>query len=591
MRAGTHSCRMGMLSACLMGGAILCAQQPTGIQKEDGVYTLHEGTHLVLLDVTVMDNHGHPVTGLTKDDFKLLEDGQPQTIKFFEEHTPVDPAEIARQKAAATASQPPNTFTNYEPFTGRPVTVLLLNELFFLPERDFNPQFPQLSPLRQRMIEAVQNAPPDTPFAVYLLDSELRLVQPVTTNRTLLLTRIEALWRNPQFGSERLINPKARLDYRGLPPVEDIPIRRSIMSDAMHHLASSLKTEPGRKNLYVFTGGFQCTVVGSPELCPDLPFPRDSMDYLCGLMDTLEQGRMSIYRYYPMGGTVYGFGCSTSTDLGASPNYYTLYYTPANADWNGKYRATTVSVADNRLRLTYRRGYYGTPQNAEAHYFTKAPAPAPVAPAFGGPAITGTTVAMGTVDAASPNPGAPEAGSPSAGDAEAKPTQQTQLHRRGSESPGTRATRAAPNPAAAVFTVQVVPSDTTVVPASAKRAADKQKQEYRELTLHFSMPASEVKVVQSDTGQYTARLEMSAVGYADGRLAPSNETEGVQVIVNFNGAADPRIAKSTITATLTLNILEHGKSRWLSVSVQDLATGQAGNMVIPMEQIKMPPAQ
>jgi VWFA-related protein len=593
MQAAIDACRIGILFACLMGGAVLCAQQTEAIQKENGVYTLHADTHLVLLDVTVMDKQGHPVAGLTKDDFKLQEDGQPQTIKFFEEHAPVDPAEIARQKAAAIAGQPPNTFTNYEPFTGRPVTVLLLNELFTLPLRDFNPLHPELSPLRQRMIETVQSAPPDTPFAIYLLDSELRLVQPVTTDRALLLARINVLWKTPQFGSERMINPT------GLPPEADIPVRRRFTSDAMRQLASSLKAQPGRKNLFVFTGGFHCSVVGPgteflPD-CPDIPFPNDSMDYLCGLMDTLEQGRMSIYRVYPMPGEVgYGFGCSASADLGSSANYYTLYYTPTNGDWNGKYRATTVEVADKKgLHLTYRKGYYGTPENAEAHYYTaKGPTAAPVAPGSGGtgsngPTIAATTVAPATADSESLGTGAPEARS----------TQQILLRRRGAESLGTGAAPAAPTPTAAVFSVQVIPADTTVVPAIAARATDKEKQtqkqeqEYRQLMLRLSMPASEFKVMPSDSGQYVARLQISAVGYAGGRLASSNGSQAVQMVVNFNGAADPRIATSTITATLTLNVLEHDKSRWLLVIVRDMATGQSGSLVIPMEQVKMPGKQ
>jgi len=159
MQAGIYSCHVGMLFACLISGAVLCAQQPMSIQSENGVYTLHADTHLGLLDVVVTDKHGHPVAGLTKGDFKLLEDGQPQTIKFFEEHAPADPAEIARQRAAAKAALPPNTFTNYEPFTGRPVTVLLLNQLF--PLRGYD-----LDPLHQRMLDTVQNAPPGTPFAI-----------------------------------------------------------------------------------------------------------------------------------------------------------------------------------------------------------------------------------------------------------------------------------------------------------------------------------------------------------------------------------------------------------------------------------------
>jgi hypothetical protein len=217
MQAGIDSRGAGTLSACLMVGAVLCAQQPAAIQSEDGVYTLHADTHLVLLDVTVTDTQGHPVAGLTKNDFRLLEDGQPQTIKFFEEHAPVgpaeiakekaaalaaqtkffeeqdapvDPAETARQKAAAIAGQQLNTFTNYEPFTGRPPTVLLLNELF--PVAMNVDDHPILQPLWQRrldekesnplyklMLDTVQNASPGTPFAVYLLDS--LILEPVRT--------------------------------------------------------------------------------------------------------------------------------------------------------------------------------------------------------------------------------------------------------------------------------------------------------------------------------------------------------------------------------------------------------------------------
>ena len=314
MPASIYSCRIGILLACLICGTVLGAQQPASIQSKDGVYTLHADTHLVLLDVTVTDNHGHPVSGLTKDDFKLQEDGQPQTIKFFEEHAPVDPAEIARQKAAALAGQPPNTFTNYEPFSGRPVTVLLLNELY--------PLTMSLALLHQRMLDTVQNVPPDTPFAVYLLDSELRLMQPVTTDRALVLARINEIWKTPHFGSEKLINPteyaahpdrykapssgesvddlptqitaprvpRAEIGY-SFPPAEDIPVRRRITSDAMRQLASSLKGVPGRKDLFAFTGAFQCSVVGGVSvLCPEIPFPNDSKNYLCGLMDSARAG-------------------------------------------------------------------------------------------------------------------------------------------------------------------------------------------------------------------------------------------------------------------------------------------------------------
>jgi hypothetical protein len=232
-----------------------------------------------------------------------------------------------------------------------------------------------------------------------------------------------------------------------------------------------------------------------------------------------------------------------------------------------------VEVADKELHLAYRKGYYGTPENVDVHYYTpRGTAPAPVVPASGDQTITATAVAGETVSSESLDTSAPEAAP--------NPANQI-LHRREGE---VVAAKTAPNPASSVFSVQVIPADAPSVDS-------KTKQEYRQLTLLFSIPASEFKVMPSDAGQYAARLLLSAVGYAGGRLASSNGSQAVQMEVNFNGAGDPRIAASTITAKLTLNILEHDKSRWLLVTVRDLATGQLGSMVIPMEQVKMPGAK
>ena len=39
-------------------------------------------------------------------------------------------------------------------------------------------------------------------------------------------------------------------------------------------------------------------------------------------------------------------------------DYYTLAYTPANRDWNGRYRKIEVKASLKGARLTFRRGYY-----------------------------------------------------------------------------------------------------------------------------------------------------------------------------------------------------------------------------------------
>jgi VWFA-related protein len=54
-------------------------------QQPSGTPTIKVTSALVFLDVTVLDKKGHPiVSGLTKDDFTITEDKEPQTIVSFE---------------------------------------------------------------------------------------------------------------------------------------------------------------------------------------------------------------------------------------------------------------------------------------------------------------------------------------------------------------------------------------------------------------------------------------------------------------------------------------------------------------------------
>ena len=53
---------------------LLAGQQPT---------TFRAGIDLVNIGVTVTDNKGNLVTGLTAEDFLVIEDGRPQTVRYF----------------------------------------------------------------------------------------------------------------------------------------------------------------------------------------------------------------------------------------------------------------------------------------------------------------------------------------------------------------------------------------------------------------------------------------------------------------------------------------------------------------------------
>jgi len=58
-------------------------QKPDKNPKPEKEFTISTTTRLVLLDVSVRDNSGGFVSGLTKDDFKIMEDGKPQPITHF----------------------------------------------------------------------------------------------------------------------------------------------------------------------------------------------------------------------------------------------------------------------------------------------------------------------------------------------------------------------------------------------------------------------------------------------------------------------------------------------------------------------------
>lgn len=58
---------------------------PLEAQKgKNGMYVLHADVDEVLLNCTVIDDKGHTVTDLTEKDFRVWEDGVPQTINAFQ---------------------------------------------------------------------------------------------------------------------------------------------------------------------------------------------------------------------------------------------------------------------------------------------------------------------------------------------------------------------------------------------------------------------------------------------------------------------------------------------------------------------------
>src|SRR5690242_12305909 len=69
----------------LIAGAASCFPSLAAGSSEDEKpdYTIHSDVRLVLLDVSVKNSRGGRVEGLSRDDFRVSENGRPQRITVF----------------------------------------------------------------------------------------------------------------------------------------------------------------------------------------------------------------------------------------------------------------------------------------------------------------------------------------------------------------------------------------------------------------------------------------------------------------------------------------------------------------------------
>src|ERR1035437_2116386 len=113
------------LLACLAARTPSQTTPPFATNQKQSV--IRSNSRIVMLDVVVTDKAGNPVLGLTKDDFKVLEDGKAQVISDFETPdmhfnatsvAPVSARSTEGKKMAASFAA-----------SSRPETVLVLDEL------------------------------------------------------------------------------------------------------------------------------------------------------------------------------------------------------------------------------------------------------------------------------------------------------------------------------------------------------------------------------------------------------------------------------------------------------------------------------
>ncbi len=236
-------------------------------------------TREVFVDVVATRNDGEPVPGLGKQDFEIRENGRPQAIAFLQDHAQKSPQPAAPVEMPALL---PGMRTNVPlALPSEAVNVLLFDTL--------NTATPDQDKMRRQILGFFSKMQPGTRMAVFVLGSNLRCIQGITSDSSLLLAALHDP-RNGLNGSQSSLlttrsdraddaNEVATLEamqtssyaidaMRGAMTAagaRDAGARAMMTYQALIYLGHYLAGVPGRKNLIWFAGSFPLAIFPTPE--------------------------------------------------------------------------------------------------------------------------------------------------------------------------------------------------------------------------------------------------------------------------------------------------------------------------------------
>jgi VWFA-related protein len=271
-----------LATVCVAVMMSLCASAQT---PQPGS-TLQVVARRVVVDVVVTDIHGKPVRGLTRDDFKISEDGTPQSLRSFDahvlEHRAGPPPPLPK------LDLPPDTYANLvqAPEDG-PVTVILYDVL--------NTPANVMPYAHAAMVKFIKNQPPGSRTAIFVLGTRLRMLEGFTDDETRLLAAINSKSAGTQQSSLLLNqstsgnappdltadNPNVPTDPTAVGPttilgqLNNMETMEQVMqyrerifatAEAFAEIARYLSSLPGRKNMLWLSGSFPGSVLPNTDL-------------------------------------------------------------------------------------------------------------------------------------------------------------------------------------------------------------------------------------------------------------------------------------------------------------------------------------
>jgi VWFA-related protein len=315
---------VGVIALMLSAGALCQAQaQQAGSDAEASSPTLRVNARAVVVDVIVTDSSGKPVTGLSRDAFKVTDQGKTQKISFFEENKPAQPS-----GQAEIPKMPPDVFTNFSPFPQPPaVNVLLLDSL--------NTRMENQSYVHAQALKFLKTAKPGTRSAIFAMGLGLHFIQGFNDDPGMLAAALNNKKNNEvessvmlkgqdQINAEQKLTEMMSASVPGGPggvgggtaaPAEMIAALQNFIAENdtsrsfdriyltmenLQKLATFLEGFPGRKNIIWFA-----ETVPSPFLTGGLTGNPGTDREIRKTLDMLATARAAIYPVDPRGTSNY----------------------------------------------------------------------------------------------------------------------------------------------------------------------------------------------------------------------------------------------------------------------------------------------
>lgn len=333
-------------------------------------------TRMVTVDVVVKDKHGHPVTGLTAEDFQVFEQVPPKrgdTEEKIAGFLAVNPAAILAESQQHGFKMPAGVYSNL--VTTRltvPPTILLLDGL--------NTEGDSGTQARHQMVKMLASVPPNTPVAVFILGHDLVLLQSFTRDPALLRDAAQKVMKTnldngglgsdphddafslsnqtlDMFGGDDEAPPGAapsntsspggaapaaaghpdgpaggtlqmaeirRFEKEMVAAESDTRVRTTV--DALREIARNVSGYPGRKNLIWISTSFPMTIAPDAVAANNtsLSGTRNYADLVALATNALADAKVSVYPVNPAGVQTSSFFMATkaptSVNYGTQPN-------------------------------------------------------------------------------------------------------------------------------------------------------------------------------------------------------------------------------------------------------------------------------